>query len=164
MIGHSPSADFSDTVSRTSRALSEFRISGVETNIPFLQNLLRHPEFIAGRFYTRFVYDHIAELTAVDDEVQQRRLVESGSTAAGYEHRSDTGLAGANIDSDDPLALFSYDKKVKAAQSANKADRTPRPLICAAPMGLSDCQPRYRVLSSASTWPRAIRCAGESNS
>ena len=36
LIGHSPSTNLSDAISRTSRALSEFRISGVETNIPFL--------------------------------------------------------------------------------------------------------------------------------
>ena len=49
-------------VTRTARALSEFRIEGVATNIPFLQNVLAHPDFVAGRIYTRFVDDHIAEL------------------------------------------------------------------------------------------------------
>ncbi|MCH7802071.1 MAG: carbamoyl-phosphate synthase large subunit, partial [Chloroflexi bacterium] len=35
---------------------------------------------------------------------------------------SDSGLAGANIDSRDPLALFSYDQSVKAAQTATDAE------------------------------------------
>ena len=47
LIVHSHSADFADVVTKTYRALCEFRIEGVQTNIAFLQSLLRHPEFIA---------------------------------------------------------------------------------------------------------------------
>ena len=64
LIAHSPSADFADVVTKAYRALCEFRIEGVPTNIGFLQSLLRHPEFIANRVYTRFVEDNIAELVA----------------------------------------------------------------------------------------------------
>ena len=49
-------------VTKTYRALCEFRIEGVPTNIGFLQSLLQHPEFIANRVYTRFVEDNIAAL------------------------------------------------------------------------------------------------------
>ncbi len=38
---------------RMERALAEFRVRGVKTNIPFLLNLVQHPEFIAGEFTTR---------------------------------------------------------------------------------------------------------------
>ena len=55
VIGHSPSANFADAIARTSRALSEFRIEGVETNIPLLQSILAHPDFAAGDIHTRFV-------------------------------------------------------------------------------------------------------------
>ena len=127
VIGHSPSTKFSDAVARTSRALSEFRITGVETNIPFLQNLLDHPDFIAGQTYTRFVDDHIAELIPNDDRIQEKRYVESDGAAvatappqASTESPA-TGLAGANIDSRDPLALFNYDSQVKAAQTTADA-------------------------------------------
>jgi pyruvate carboxylase len=37
------------------RCLQEFRVRGVKTNIPFLVNLLTHPEFLAGRCTTRFI-------------------------------------------------------------------------------------------------------------
>jgi pyruvate carboxylase len=43
------------------RALAEFRIRGVKTNIPFLHNVLTHPRFIAGEVTTDFV-DATAEL------------------------------------------------------------------------------------------------------
>lgn len=40
---------------RMRRALSEYRIMGVNTNIPFHQNLLDSHRFLAGRFDTKFV-------------------------------------------------------------------------------------------------------------
>ncbi len=40
VIAHSPSPDFADAVSRLTRALSEFRLEGVATNIAFLRNIL----------------------------------------------------------------------------------------------------------------------------
>jgi pyruvate carboxylase len=46
---------FEDVVHRTSRALQEFRVRGVKTNIPFLNNLITHPEFLAGNCTTRFI-------------------------------------------------------------------------------------------------------------
>ena len=39
------------------RALVEFRIRGVKTNIPFLASLLTHPTFIAGKCWTTFIDD-----------------------------------------------------------------------------------------------------------
>ena len=56
---HSPSADFTKAISRTTRAISEFRIEGITTTIPFLQNLLQHPDVIAWRAHTRFVDEHL---------------------------------------------------------------------------------------------------------
>jgi pyruvate carboxylase len=43
------------------RCLQEFRVRGVKTNIPFLINLVTHPEFLAGRCTTRFI-DETASL------------------------------------------------------------------------------------------------------
>jgi len=55
VIGHSSSTDFKDAITKTSRALSEFRIDGIATNIPFLQSILAHGDFAAGHIHTRFV-------------------------------------------------------------------------------------------------------------
>ena len=40
-----------------SRALREYQIRGIKTNIPFHQWILRHPRFMAGDFDTRFIDD-----------------------------------------------------------------------------------------------------------
>jgi acetyl-CoA carboxylase carboxyltransferase component/biotin carboxyl carrier protein len=115
VIGHSPSSNFADAVARTSRALSEFRIEGIETNIPFLQNVLTHEDFAAGSIYTRFVDDHISELATIEDQ-QRRRFVEPA--VADF---ASSGFAGAQVDKSDPLALFAHDASVKAAQSTSTA-------------------------------------------
>jgi pyruvate carboxylase len=40
---------------RMHRALSEFRIRGVKTNIPFLENVIHHPEFQSGQAVTTLI-------------------------------------------------------------------------------------------------------------
>lgn len=50
--------DFEVAVSRARRALAEFRIRGVATNIPFLQSVLEDPVFRAGRVTTSFIEEH----------------------------------------------------------------------------------------------------------
>lgn len=43
------------------RALKEFRIRGIKTNIPFLENVVQHPSFLEGRYDTSFI-DTLPEL------------------------------------------------------------------------------------------------------
>ena len=47
--------DFPQACQRMERALREFRIRGVKTNIPFLENVVNHPEFQAGEITTSFL-------------------------------------------------------------------------------------------------------------
>jgi len=47
--------DFPTAVARARRALAEFRIRGVATNIPFLQAVLEDRDFVAGRATTSFI-------------------------------------------------------------------------------------------------------------
>ncbi|MDQ0826407.1 pyruvate carboxylase [Arthrobacter sp. B2I5] len=47
--------DYPAAVARARRALAEFRIRGVSTNIPFLQAVLDDPDFIAGDVATNFI-------------------------------------------------------------------------------------------------------------
>ncbi len=48
-------------IARIDRALREFRIRGVSTNIPFVENLLKHPTFLSNRYTTKFI-DETPEL------------------------------------------------------------------------------------------------------
>src|SRR5262249_19022724 len=105
VVAHAP--DFATAVSRASRALSEFRLDGVVTNIPFLRAVLAHPDFVAGNVHTRWLDEHLAALA--DGTDQRRRYVDPT--------RADGGFAGARITSRDPLALFAHDAQVKAEQA-----------------------------------------------
>ncbi len=42
-------------IARMDRALREFRIRGVSTNIAFVENLLKHPVFLSNDYTTRFI-------------------------------------------------------------------------------------------------------------
>lgn len=47
--------DFAEARVKMLRALNEFHIRGVKTNIPFMINVLKHPTFIAGNCSTTFI-------------------------------------------------------------------------------------------------------------
>lgn len=98
LIGHSTSPRFADAVTRTHRALGELTIAGIRTNVPFLQRLLQHPDFIANAIHTRFVDDHLAVLAAED------------AGAAPSFPRTAAPHAGARVDRTDPLAVLTYGK------------------------------------------------------
>lgn len=56
--------DFATAVARARRAVAEFRIRGVATNIPFLQAVLDDPDFRAGRVTTSFIDERPQLLTS----------------------------------------------------------------------------------------------------
>ena len=56
--------DFSTAIARARRALAEFRIRGVSTNIPFLQAVVGDNDFRAGRINTSFIDQRPYLLTA----------------------------------------------------------------------------------------------------
>lgn len=56
--------DFSTAVARARRAVAEFRIRGVSTNIPFLAAVLEDPDFVAGQVTTSFIEERPELLAA----------------------------------------------------------------------------------------------------
>jgi len=54
-------ANLPEACQRMDRALREFRIRGVKTNIPFVENVVNHPKFRAGEVTTSFL-DELPEL------------------------------------------------------------------------------------------------------
>jgi acetyl/propionyl-CoA carboxylase alpha subunit/acetyl-CoA carboxylase carboxyltransferase component len=82
------------------RALSELRIEGVATNVEFLQNLLRHPDVVAGDVHTRFIDDHLDELVPTGEPHARRHF---GAADGGVASR-----AGAIVDPTDPLAVLTH--------------------------------------------------------
>ncbi|MBY8856271.1 pyruvate carboxylase [Nocardia sp. CA2R105] len=69
--------DFATAVARARRAVAEFRIRGVATNIPFLQAVLDDPDFRAGRVTTSFIDERPHLLT-------QRGSADRGTKILNY--------------------------------------------------------------------------------
>ncbi len=84
LIAFSSSPDFSAVLTRAYRALCETRIEGLETTLPLLQALLRHPDVAANKVTTRFLEEHGAAL--LSDTQRHRRL---------YFETAPDGLSGA---------------------------------------------------------------------
>jgi acetyl-CoA carboxylase carboxyltransferase component/biotin carboxylase len=119
VVGHTSTGDVGNALARTRRALDEFTVAGVATNLPLLRGLLRHPDVAASRVHTRFVEQHAAELAAADP-------VESTPRSAG--------LAGARIDSSDPLAVLAHGKSSAAEAPSGLALAPDGVAVVAAPM------------------------------
>ncbi|MEE2045756.1 pyruvate carboxylase, partial [Nocardiopsis tropica] len=67
--------DLATAVSRARRAVAEFRIRGIATNIPVLQAVLEDPDFQAGRATTSFIEERPQLLTARPSADRGTRLL-----------------------------------------------------------------------------------------
>ncbi|WP_306370624.1 pyruvate carboxylase [Nocardiopsis sp. CC223A] len=67
--------DLATAVDRARRAVAEFRIRSVATNIPFLQAVLEDPDFQAGRITTSFIEERPHLLTARPSADRGTRLL-----------------------------------------------------------------------------------------
>jgi acetyl/propionyl-CoA carboxylase alpha subunit/acetyl-CoA carboxylase carboxyltransferase component len=64
LIVHIGEGDLATAARKSDRALAEFRVGGVPTNIAFLRAILRTPAFAAAELHTRFIEEHAAALCA----------------------------------------------------------------------------------------------------
>jgi acetyl/propionyl-CoA carboxylase alpha subunit/acetyl-CoA carboxylase carboxyltransferase component len=123
VVAHVPDGDWAAALRKTSRALGEFRIEGVATNLGFLRAVLGHSAVVENRIDTRFVEEHAAELA---------------TAAAGRDGDPGTdagrrgGLAGARIDASDPLGVLHHGKSA-APVAVDDEDRPDT--VCAALQG-----------------------------
>ncbi|HEY7976874.1 MAG TPA: carboxyl transferase domain-containing protein [Rhizomicrobium sp.] len=104
--------NLADAKSKAYRALCEFKIGGVPTNIPFLQNILLHPELDKSA-HTRFIEDNIATLLTQRDEDHQKLF---------FEPPKSVKRAGAKVDASDPLAVLHHGKEEREAVETIEAE------------------------------------------
>ena len=99
-------------IARMDRALREFRIRGVSTNIAFVENLLKHPMFLNNTYHTKFIDEN------PDLFIFEKRL-DRGTKVLTY--IADITVNGHPETKDKPLPA--------------RAARTPQPPVsCAEPM------------------------------
>jgi pyruvate carboxylase len=107
---------FPEAARRMDRALREFRIRGVKTNIPFLVNLLEHPDFIAGRCTTTFI-DETPRLF----QFKKRR----DRATRLLRHIGETIVNGNPLVKDRPVATRRHPAPVPEFRSTDSSLRTP---------------------------------------
>ncbi len=111
LIVHSGSSDFETAARKTRRALDRFRVEGFELNIPFLNALIGEPDFEQGEITTRYIDQHLDELAA-----------KSAPAVTAVETKQ--GLAGAQLNSKDPLAVLALGKSGDSGAALNEAPAT----------------------------------------
>ncbi len=94
--------DFATAMQRSDRALADFRIEGVATNIGFLRSTLAHPHLAEMNISTRFIDEHLAEL--IDAPARPARFFATETTSKG------AASTGVKVDTADPLAVLAYGK------------------------------------------------------
>lgn len=85
--------DYPTAVRRARRALAEFRIRGIRTNIPFLQAVLADPQFVAGELSTSFI-DERPELLAAKESADRgtKLLAYLADVTVNRPHGSPAGI------------------------------------------------------------------------
>ncbi len=125
LISHTSSRDYADVVAKTYRALCEFKIEGLATNVGFLQSLLQDHDVIANRISTRFVDEHVADLVAglaaAGTEAHPRLFF-----APEAEAEAARRMAGVQVDRNDPLAVLSHGRSTGPSAAAASLAPTPR--------------------------------------
>jgi acetyl/propionyl-CoA carboxylase alpha subunit/acetyl-CoA carboxylase carboxyltransferase component len=96
VIVHVSEGDLATAARKAERALSEFRIAGVPTNIAFLRSILKSPAFAAAEIHTRFIEEHADALC-----VQAAVFEPTAEVAPG------TRTKAASLD---PLAVLQHGK------------------------------------------------------
>ncbi|MFO1162254.1 MAG: carboxyl transferase domain-containing protein [Reyranellaceae bacterium] len=102
-----------DATGKGYRALCEFNIAGVPTNIAFLQAVLLDKDVRAGNLSTGFVEANASALIAKGAAAHPRRY------AAAKEDKKRGARAGAKVDTLDPLAVLAYGQASRERQGPN---------------------------------------------
>ncbi len=115
LIVHTPRDDYEAAVRKALRALRETRIEGVPTNLGFLTNVLDHPRLKSNNLHTGFIEECIGELA-------QPHARRSTTFSGGQPAATAQSLAGASVDTVDPLAVLNHG--TSATANAPTASRT----------------------------------------
>ncbi len=109
-------ADRDEAIRRCRRALIEYRIRGIATNVPFFRTLLVDPDFVSGRYNTGFL--SAERMSAWADGTTDRSVV--GELAGGARPLDVEGIAVVAA----AIAAFERDVAVKRPDAGSQ-DRDP---------------------------------------
>ncbi len=139
LIVHSRSRQFGDAVNKAYRGLCQFRIEGVKTNIPFLQNLLADPAVRENAVHTRFVDAHMAALVAAPANPHPRLYAAAagaGNAAPETRVQAPPGTEAASAPMQGQLVEFSVAEgdQVRAGQEIAMVEAMKMQHVITAPL------------------------------
>lgn len=132
--------DLEAAVARARRAVTEFRIRGVSTNIPFLQAVLDDPDFRAGRVTTSFIEERPHLLTL-------RSSADRGTKILSY-------LADVTVNKphgERPTAVYPHDKLPKVDLGVAPPDGSRQKLLALGPEGFAKALREQKALAVTDT-------------
>ena len=100
-----------EVISRMDRALREFRIRGVTTNLTFLENIISHPEFRNNTYTTKFIDSTEALFEQVQRQDRATKLLHYIADVSVNGHPETKDRPMPNRDSLKPVSPW-YDKPV----------------------------------------------------
>jgi acetyl-CoA carboxylase, biotin carboxylase subunit len=87
--------DRDEAVARMRRALGEYEVVGIKTNIPFFRRVLDHPKFVAGHFDTDFIDRLLAEGFAREPASSEAARIAIMAAALEAARHSPSGAASS---------------------------------------------------------------------
>ena len=105
--------DFTGAMQKARRALRQFRLEGLEVNIPFLSAVLGEETVLRGEAWTRYIDQQLPRLA------QQLRPGETppGQTLDPQQEAPRAGQAGTRLKSTDPLAVLKHGRSTSSEPS-----------------------------------------------
>ena len=85
-------------IDRMRRALGEYHVGGIRTNLPFHRQVMRHPQFIAGDYDTGFIERHKAALTPPAPDAETAALAAIAAAAQSIRDGNPTGDRDLSLD------------------------------------------------------------------
>ncbi|MCY4199757.1 MAG: carbamoyl-phosphate synthase large subunit [Gammaproteobacteria bacterium] len=110
LIASSRAPNIEALLGRAGRALDEFRIEGIDTNRALLAAIIKDEAFVRGEVHTEWLDERLASLLSSLPKLEPTE--------------SPAQLAGAQVSSDDPLAVFNFDRAQQISEVAHNSPST----------------------------------------
>ncbi len=89
----------SEAISRMNRALREYQVSGIQTNIPFFRSILTHPKFLSADLSTDFIEKYYRGAPSVPSQKWLPEVAAIGAALFASRTRAPDGNTGAPAES-----------------------------------------------------------------
>ncbi len=80
--------DRPQAVERMLRALKEYEIGGIQTNIPFLIRVMENEKFKRGEYTTAFIEENMEQLKGEDEKLLMTAVISAALTAQNSNHKT----------------------------------------------------------------------------